>query len=137
MDIIAFTRALHQSISAVCPIDGVSIGDVTDKSTWRVGFTLDATDAQKAAAQAALSSFVFTTPVPQTVSPRQARLALLGAGLLDQVNNLLNAAGGANLITWEYATQINRTDALIAALAGSLNLTAAQIDALFVAAAGL
>ena len=71
------------------------------------------------------------------VTPRQARLALNAAGLLDQVNTALNAAGGASLITWEYASQIQRTDPLIASIGTALGLTQAQIDALFIAAAAL
>lgn len=76
-------------------------------------------------------------PIPQTVTPRQARLALLGAGLLEQVQSAVTAAGGATEITWEYATEINRSDALVVQIGASLNLTDAQIDALFVQAASL
>ncbi|UGA46806.1 hypothetical protein HU230_0012485 [Bradyrhizobium quebecense] len=75
--------------------------------------------------------------VPQTVTPLQARLALLGAGLLDQVTAAVNAAGGATLITWNYAAQFDRNDPMILSLGAALNLTAAQIDALFVQAAKL
>lgn len=76
-------------------------------------------------------------PIPQTVTPRQARLALLDAGLLDQVQAAIDAAGGSTQITWEYATEINRSDALVVQIGASLNLTDAQIDALFTQAASL
>lgn len=69
------------------------------------------------------------------VTPRQARLALLAAGLLDQVESAVNTAGGATKLTWDYATQVRRKDPLITQIGASLNLTAAQIDALFVYAA--
>jgi hypothetical protein len=75
--------------------------------------------------------------VPQAVTPRQARLALLGAGLLDQVNTAINAAGGASLITWEYASVIERNDPLINMLGQALGLTSDGIDALFVTASTL
>lgn len=39
------------------PIEGVSIGSLTDKSTWRIDFTLEATEAQRTQAQALLESF--------------------------------------------------------------------------------
>lgn len=82
--------------------------------------------------------YVPPAPPPVTsVTPRQARLALLGAGLLDQVTAAVNAAGGATLITWEYATEFDRTDPLIAQIGSSLNLTSDQIDALFATAATL
>jgi len=48
---------LHSAIAAVCPIHGVSIGRKDDKATWRIDFTEAATDAEKAAAQAALAGF--------------------------------------------------------------------------------
>ena len=77
-------------------------------------------------------------PSPVTVvTPRQARLALNAAGLLDKVNAAVAAADPATQITWEFATQIDRNDPLIAALAGVLNLSSAQIDTLFAQAATL
>lgn len=95
-----------------------------------------------------LISGVYTPPVTApivpivtssagTVTPRQARLALLSAGLLDQVEAAVNAAGGATKITWEYATEIRRSDPLISSIGTTLSLTAAQIDALFLAAGTL
>lgn len=74
-------------------------------------------------------------PVPLSVTPRQARLALFGAGLLEQVEAAVDAAGGQTKITWEYATEINRNDPLIQTLGFALGLSDKQIDALFVQAA--
>lgn len=76
-------------------------------------------------------------PIPTSVTPRQARLALLSAGLLDQVESAVTAAGGATKIAWEYATVINRDDPLIISISSSLGLTAEQIDALIAHAATL
>jgi len=75
--------------------------------------------------------------VPQSVTPRQARLALLGAGLLDKVTAAVTAIGGPTLITWEYASAFDRQDPLILQLGSSLNMTPAQIDQLFVTASTL
>ena len=50
---IAFTNA----VQAVCPVRGVSIGDPADKSTWRIHFATEATDAQKNAARGVLDAF--------------------------------------------------------------------------------
>lgn len=131
-------QRLHRLIAAVCPIDGVSIRDADDKTQWDIVFTTDATDAQRAAAGAVVSAFDPTiADIPQTVTPRQARLALLHAGLLDQVEAAVTSAGGVTKITWDYATQINRTDPLIAAISAGLNLTADVVDALFTHAATL
>lgn len=70
-----------------------------------------------------------------TVTPRQARLALLEAGLLDAVETAVNTAGGATKIAWDYATEIYRGDPLIDAIGTALNVSEEQKDALFERAA--
>tara|TARA_R110000823_G_scaffold225669_3_gene353432 strand:- start:3694 stop:4068 length:375 start_codon:yes stop_codon:yes gene_type:complete len=79
--------------------------------------------------------------VPQAVTMRQARLALLGAGLLPAVNAALAALPEpqktAAQITWEYSTEVQRGNGLVPQMAASLGMTPQQIDALFIAAAGL
>lgn len=76
-------------------------------------------------------------PVPQSVTMRQARLALLAAGLLDPVNIAVLAAGSAAQVEWEYASEVQRSAGLVPAMAAALGMSDAQIDALFVAAAAL
>lgn len=79
--------------------------------------------------------------VPAAVTARQARLVLLGAGLLDDVEQLLNnmagAQGEAARIEWEYALEIRRDSPLVQMLAPMLNLTGEQVDAMFVQAVTL
>ena len=75
--------------------------------------------------------------IPTTVSMRQARLALLQAGLLDAVNTAINQGGEADKITWEYATEVNRSDSLVVNMALALNLTESSLDNLFTVAATL
>lgn len=74
-------------------------------------------------------------PVPEVVTMRQARLALLGAGLLAQVNtavaNMPGAEGDAARIEWEYAQEVRRDSPLVAALSVAFGWTAAQLDDLF------
>lgn len=74
--------------------------------------------------------------VPAQVSPYQARIALLQAGLLSTVETLMSDPGtpAAAKIAWEYATVWERNSAFISTLGPSLNLTEGQIDDLFVAA---
>ena len=73
-----------------------------------------------------------------TVSMRQARLALLQAGLLSQVNEYIAAmpgsTGDAARIEWEYAVDVPRNGTLLMALAPILGFTDPQIDSLFVLA---
>ncbi len=74
-------------------------------------------------------------PVPQVVSMRQARLALLAAGLLDQVNAAIAAMpgteGAAARIEWEYAQEVRRDSPLVMGLAPLLSLGDGQLDSLF------
>ena len=80
-------------------------------------------------------------PIPAQVTMRQARLALLGAGLLASVNTaiagLTEPAKSAALIDWEYSAVVQRDSGLVPAMGAALGMTAAQIDALFVTAATL
>ena len=79
--------------------------------------------------------------VPQIVTMRQARLALLGAGKLTDVNNAINALPSptkeAALIEWEYSQEVNRQNGLVSQLAPLLGMTEADLDALFIAGAAL
>lgn len=50
-------KTLHKSILAACPINGVSIGNVADKSTWRIDFHQSATQDQKINAMLAVAKF--------------------------------------------------------------------------------
>ncbi len=79
--------------------------------------------------------------IPALVSMRQARLALLAAGILDQAEAALAAmpgsTGRAAQIEWEYATELRRDHPLIVSLGESLGLDKAAIDALFVQAAAI
>ena len=79
--------------------------------------------------------------VPQVVTMRQARLALLSDGLLTGVEAAIAALPEpdktAALIEWEYSSEVHRGRAFVATLGVALGLTDAQLDALFVTAAGL
>ena len=80
-------------------------------------------------------------PVPEVVTMRQARLALLGAGLLAQGNtavvNMPGAEGDAARIEWEYAQEVRRDSPLVAGLSAALGLTDETLDNLYKVAAGL
>lgn len=79
--------------------------------------------------------------VPAAITMRQARLALLGAGLLDDIDAAINALPNpqkeAARIEWEYSAEVQRHNGFVSVLAPMLGLTEAQTDALFVAAKGL
>jgi len=69
---------------------------------------------------------------PKLLTPKQARLALLGAGLYDTVNQAVKA-NPAHEIYWEYALEVKRDDALLLELATVMGLSSEQLDALFLA----
>lgn len=81
-------------------------------------------------------------PIPASVTMRQARLALLRAGLLDQVATAIAAIAEpmqrqAAQIEWEFAATVDRASPFTQQLANGLGLTDAQLDALFTEAAKL
>lgn len=81
------------------------------------------------------------TPVPEAVTMRQARIALLQAGKLATVNSTIAAMpgvqGDAARIEWEFSSEVKRNQPLVLALAPVLGMTSGEIDQLFITAAGL
>lgn len=79
--------------------------------------------------------------VPDEVTMRQARLALLGAGLLDDVEAAIDAmsdpAKAAARIEWDYSNTLRRDHPLVTTLGAGLGLTSGQLDDLFIAAGAL
>lgn len=68
------------------------------------------------------------------ISPRQAKLALLGAGLLDTVEAAIAASPRSVQIYWTESVEFRRHDPVLVAMAAELGLTAQQLDDLFAAA---
>lgn len=68
------------------------------------------------------------------VSAFQAKAALLNAGLLDDAEAVVTAAGGVALLAWREAIEFRRLSPTIISLAGQLGLSDAQLDDLFRAA---
>lgn len=76
--------------------------------------------------------------VPATVAMWQAKAALQGAGLLTQANSAVAGSGNVALQQyWATAQTLDRSDPAVAMIGAGLSLTPVQIDALFIAAAGL
>ncbi len=80
-------------------------------------------------------------PVPASVTMRQARLALLSFGLLDDVEAAINAmsdpARQAARIEWDYSNEVQRYNGFVEQLGPAVGLTAESTDELFRLAAGL
>lgn len=71
-------------------------------------------------------------PVPDSVSPRQARLALLEIGLLDAANAAVSQADAQTSIAWEFSTSVVRNDPGVKAIAQAIGLNDAAVDNLFI-----
>ena len=72
-----------------------------------------------------------------SITPRQARLALLSAGLLDAVEAYIATQPRAMQLEWEYASEIRRDNALMLTATTALGLNSEQLQALFTEAATL
>ncbi len=80
-------------------------------------------------------------PVPSSVTMRQARIALLGAGLLASVDAAIDSLPSpqkeAARIEWEYATEVQRSSGLVPMMGAALGFDDAALDDLFIEAAAL
>jgi hypothetical protein len=81
-------------------------------------------------------------PVPDSITMRQARLALLKLNLLDTVNAALNSIPDkkekeAALIEWEYAQTVDRHSPLVISLGQVLGLSDSDLDNLFISASNI
>jgi hypothetical protein len=107
-----------------------------------MGTILAAYETLIAQVEAAIVPYVPPPPVVVTsVSMRQARLALLGAGMLDAANlaiaGMTGIEGEAARIEWEYAQDVERSSPLVMGMTSALGLTEEQLDQLFILASGL
>lgn len=79
--------------------------------------------------------------VPGVVTMRQARLALLAVGKLNDVTTAINLLGDgqreAAMIEWEYSNEVQRHNGFVSSIGPALGMTEEQIDDLFIAAAKL
>lgn len=74
-------------------------------------------------------------PVVSVVTPRQFKLALLAADLLDNIEAAIAESSDRALkINWEYATEFRRDNPFVTQMAQAINKTDTEVDALFVLA---
>ena len=76
---------LTEQMLFVAPVDGVSIGNNANKTTWRIDFKLEATPAQRAAAQAVVAAFNVTAEEQKLLAVEQAKKDTK-TSLLSQLN---------------------------------------------------
>lgn len=99
------------------------------------------TSPEEAAIRAEWDANLVKVITPKQVTMRQARIALLNAGLLatteTAIAGMLGPAGDKARIEWEFSQVVMRDWPLVAALMPTLGLTSAQVDQLFITAATL
>jgi hypothetical protein len=137
-------KSLHDAIAAVCPIDGVSIGDWSDRETWRIDYQDRPTSDQQAAAQAALLAFDPAAPANNPVyvpaSTVLGRLTAAEYTAIMQASAAQLAAGNGQLAHWLDMARTSQqgidlsdsaTKAAAAALVSGGQLTQARVDVIF------
>lgn len=80
--------------------------------------------------------------VPEVVTPRQMRVALITSGIsLESIESIIDSLPEPDRsiirVTWEYSTEFQRSNPFIASMAPLLNLTNSQVDDLFILASTL
>ena len=75
-----------------------------------------------------------SSTTPKSVTRRQAKIAMLRAGILDQVEAAIAASSRENQITWAEATDFRRDFPLLNQMAAALNISSQEIDNLFLLA---
>lgn len=75
--------------------------------------------------------------VPQTVNPRQIRQALTALGLRNAVETAVSTAGQDMQDWWGFTPSFDRYHPEVLAMASTLGVTSAQVDALFIRAGSL
>lgn len=75
--------------------------------------------------------------IPNAISPRQVRLALLSIGKLSAANEAIESAGDVMKVSWEFSNLIKRNDQGVISLAQAIGLDSDALDQLFIEAAKL
>ena len=134
---LAFGFALESRYPTAYPVFYGTCADDADTSLPGVLEVID-----QAGYEAALAGEMTARRAKLVVTMRQARRALLDAGLLDQVDAAIAAIADATErrqaeIDWEYATTVERLWPWVQTLEAALGLTAEAMDGLFELAATL
>lgn len=83
----------------------------------------------------------FVDSVPQTVTMRQARLALLADSKLSQVDAVIDSLPepqkSAARIEWDYSSEVQRDRPFVKQIGAALGYTDEQLDQLFIEASKL
>jgi hypothetical protein len=117
---------------------------LSSKGNWEQGWSiveLYETQENKDIAIAADLETKRLKSIPKEVTMRQARLALLAAGLMDDITAAIESLPSpqkeAAKIEWEYSQTVERNRGFVLLLGSALGLTSIQLDNLFIIASKL
>jgi len=129
------TIVVQEAVEAIYDSDGLELLPAEPEITEQVRpYTPMATEE----VTSQVDSYIYTATLPKVITMRQARLALLNAGLLATVSDAISAGTDEALkIEWDYATEVKRDWASLEAIATSLGMTSEQLDELFIAGSKL
>lgn len=139
---ISAIRAAHPNMSIPDGADLTEFGYamLTDAPVTPAGYTAQRGNPELVGGTWRYA-YTYNLTVPQAVTMRQARLALLAAGKLTTANAAIAAMpgtdGDAARIEWEYAHEVRRDSPLVVGMGAVLGLTDEQMDGLFIAAAAI
>lgn len=127
------------------PAEGATLGYLDPVEEGRDGqrvavrYARGTPEERAEAAQAQAADAAHRARMAMTISPFQARGALLAAGLLEQVEALMADPQTPEIarLAWQHAQEFRRSSPTIAAMAAALGLSDEQVDTLFAAAQGI
>ena len=122
------------NVAAADPQFAASQGWIALPEGAGIGWTYDGATFAPPAPQPA--------PVPHAVTMRQARLALIDAGLLDDIEAAIEAIADSTQrakarAEWEYSNDVRRDHPLVNAVLSAQGKDSGEIDDLFRAAAAI
>lgn len=87
--------SVDKAIKAVCPIQGVSFGTLTNKATWSIQFNDEATAQQRLDAQAVLDAFDAAAAEEPAVESAAAMLGRQREAALEDLDAMIAALPAA------------------------------------------
>ena len=123
---------LETAIKAVCPnIWGISINKIDDKATWRIDFGDEATEEEKAAAQAVIDNVdlsILDDVKFITKNTAYDRIELThGKEKLNQVFDILDNLDRVNRRRYDDAQDIDCSNALVLSMLQSIGINPEDI----------
>jgi hypothetical protein len=95
---------IYQSVSAVCPIIGLSVGTPGESSSVRIDFHDDSTVEQRAAAQTIVDSFVWSEAAQSVWQQQQYRLG--AAALLQSGDAIPRAVRASDTVSYQLRNNV-------------------------------